>query len=374
MARGVAEAASTAPAVYRPSGSQEDLAPSGAKARTQANFAAIRVLHAIDRDHRPATAAEQDVLARWGSWGAVPDIFDVTKAGWADARTELASLIDQDAYSAASRTTMNAHYTDPALVTAIWNGLAEFGFTGGDVLEPGCGAGTFIGLAPKDARMIGVEWDPTTAKVAAALYPNATILSESFADTKIRSGSLDAAIGNVPYGDVILHDPRHNVGGHSIHNHFILKSLDLVRPGGFVAVLTSRYTMDATNPAARREMNAAADLVAAVRLPNNTHRRAAGTTVVSDLLVFQVREPSSEPADRSWESTRLVSIGDEQVRINNYFLDRPLMVLGTNTMRSGEYASRTLGVHTDDVSTIPARLAGALHGAALAAHTAPIFA
>ncbi len=178
--------------------------------------------------------------------------------------------------AAAARTTVNAHYTDAAYVQAIWDALGELGFTGGRVLEPGCGSGTFIGLAPPGADMVGVELDPTTAAIARALYPNAQVLAESFADTRIPEGSFDAVVGNVPFADVVFIDPAHNPSKLSIHNHFIVKSLHLVRPGGLVAVITSRYTMDAHNPAARREIAALADLVGAVRLPG-APTRAAGT-------------------------------------------------------------------------------------------------
>ena len=245
----------------------------------QANLAALALLRTLQAADRAATSDEQHVLARWSSWGAVPELFDEARAEWAPEREQLRTLLDDRAYAAARRTTINAHYTDPVYVEAIWTALKDLGFDGGRVLEPGAGAGTFIGMAPDSAEMVGVELDPTTAAIAAALYPDATIRTESFADTPYRAGHFDATVGNVPFADVRLHDPRHNRGGHSLHNHCIIKSLALTRPGGIVAVLTSRYTLDAQNPAARREINAMADLVGAVRLPTGrapARRRHAG--------------------------------------------------------------------------------------------------
>ncbi|MGH2500491.1 MAG: helicase, partial [Candidatus Limnocylindria bacterium] len=212
----------------------------------------------------------------------MPEIFDEAREEWAPERARLRTLLDDGAYAAARRTTINAHYTDPAYVQQMWAALQRLSFDGGRVLEPGAGAGTFVGMAPPGAEMVGVELDPTSAAIAQALYPGATIRAESFADTRLPAGYFDAAIGNVPFADVRLYDPRHNGAGHSMHNHFIIKSLALTRPGGLAAVLTSRYTLDAQNPAARREMNALADLLGAVRLPSGAHRRAAGTEVVTD--------------------------------------------------------------------------------------------
>ncbi|MGI8590039.1 MAG: methyltransferase domain-containing protein, partial [Nakamurella sp.] len=188
------------------------------------------------------------MLAAWSSWGAIPQIFDESRDDWAAERAELRSLLSDTEWAAASRTTINAHYTDPAIVSAMWTAVGRLGLAEGQVLEPGAGSGTFIGLAPEGLRMTGVELDPTTARIAQALYPAAEIRSESFADTRYPTGSFDAAIGNVPFGNVTLYDKLHNANGHSLHNHFILKSLDFVRPGGVVAVLTSSFTMDSTNP------------------------------------------------------------------------------------------------------------------------------
>ena len=312
---------------FRPCG-QDDLAPSGTVARIRANLAALTTLRAIHHEHRPATPGEQVILARWSGWGAAPEVFDPDRRAHTWAREELSRLLTPAELAAAARNTLNAHYTDAALVQAIWTGIQQLRFTGGRVLEPGCGSGNFIGFAPVGARFTGVELEPVTAQIAAALYPDADIVNESFADTRAREGSFDLAIGNVPFGSFALTDRLHNPGGHSIHNHFIIKALHLVRPGGLVAVVTSRYTMDARNPAARREIAALADLAGAVRLPSGAHQRAAGTGVVTDLLIFRRREPGRQPDATGWEQTRMAELDGVQVPVNEYFLDHPDAVLG----------------------------------------------
>lgn len=278
----------------------------------------------------------------------MPAVFDERSDRFADARGELKQLLDEREWRAASKTTLNAHYTDAAIAQTMWDVVTDAGF-GADrepvrVLEPGCGAGTFIGLAPaavtaKDGALFGVELDPSTAAIAQLLYPHADIRQESFADTRIPRDYLDLVIGNVPFGKVALHDPVHNGGNHSLHNHFIIKSLALTRPGGVVTVLTSHYTMDATNPAARREIAAAADLVAAVRLPMSAHQRAAGTQVITDVLVLRRRDPANGPGEADgWAST--VAIGgdaDRQVNVNEYFATRPDRVIGATGIRSGQF-------------------------------------
>ena len=299
------------------------------------------------------------MLARWSSWGALPELFDDDKANWSAERAELRRLLDDAAYAEARRTTINAHYTDPSYVREIWSALARLGFAGGAVLEPGVGAGTFVGLAPDTARMTGVELDSTTAAIAAGLYPHADIRAESFADTRLPAGYFDATVGNVPFANVALHDPAHNPSGHSIHNHFIIKSLALTRPGGVVAVLTSHFTMDAQNPAARREMNGLADLVGAVRLPSGAHRRAAGTEALTDLLIFRRREPDAPPADVAWETVSPVDVDGHTVKVNSYFTWRPDHILGDMSVGTGMYGSETLSVK-GDLEHTPARLRAVL--------------
>lgn len=320
---------------------QGQLAPRTPTARFDANVAALTVLGRLRDEQRPATPVEQAVLARWSSWGAsgLAQMLDDAHPEHEARRETLRALLPEDAYAAARRTTINAHYTDAALVHAIWQAMEDLGFEGGRVLEPGCGAGTFIGAAPSTAQLTGIELDPTSAAIAAALYPDATVRAESFADTRYPGGHFDAAIGNVPFADVTLHDPRYNSARLPMHNHFIVKSLELTRPGGMVALLTSRYTMDATTPTARREINARADLVAAIRLPSGAHQRAAGTDAVTDLLILRRRAPGQTPLSTSWETTVDVEMdgpqGPETTRINQYWLDHPAHVLGTQTLAVG---------------------------------------
>lgn len=336
---------------FRPSG-QDDFAPWGPRARFAANVAAIAVLRQLQDDQRPATADEQAVLARYGSWGAqgVWQVLDDDRPEHAADRVRLRELLSEEEFQAARRTTINAHFTDADVAVQMWRGLQQLGFAGGSVLEPGCGAGTFIGFAPENARMTGVELDPVTAQIAAALYPQATIRAESFAATRLPDGSFDATIGNVPFADVVLHDRRHNRAKLAMHNHFIVKSLALTRPGGLVAVLTSRYTMDAQNPAARRAMHELGDLVGAVRLPTGMHLRAAGTMAVTDLVVFRRREPGQAPAPLDgWEQTVLVELpgpnGPEQVRMNTWWQDHPEAVLGIMRAEVGMHGVLGLAVN-----------------------------
>lgn len=330
--------------VYQPTGVWGTV-PGVEAERLPLNMAALRTLRVVQAENRPATADEQAVMARWTSWGALPGIFESRSnhpnyAKYAVERAELHGLLTDAEYAAAERTTINAHYTDLTYVTAIWEAAAGLGFDGGTVLEPGCGAGIFIGLAPEGARAVGVELDPVTAGIAAALYPNAEIRTESFADTRAPAGAFDLTVGNVPFADVKLHDRKHNPGRHVMHNHFLIKSLHLTRPGGLVMALTSRYTMDSANPAARREMMQLADLVAAIRLPSGAHERTAGTQAITDLLILRRREPDREPTGASWEQIRPLDVetpaelGDQ---VNEYFFHRPQHVLGEMTLGRGMY-------------------------------------
>ena len=313
---------------------------------------ALGVLRLLQREDRPATGDEQRVLARWGGWGAqgLWQIFDEARDQHSEDRATLRGLLSDKEYDAAQRTTINAHYTDPVIAREMWTAVQNLGFVTGRILEPGCGAGTFIGLAPEGVESVGVELDPTTAAIAQALYPQADIRAESFAQTRFPAGTFDLTIGNVPFADITLHDPRYNAGRHAMHNHFIIKSLTLTRPGGLVAVLTSRYTMDAQNPAARREMSDLADLVAAIRLPSGAHKRAAATEAVTDLLILRRREMGTEPAGPGWVATSPVSLpgpsGDpESVRINNYWQEHPEAVLGDPVLKIGMYGVAALEIH-----------------------------
>jgi N12 class adenine-specific DNA methylase/SAM-dependent methyltransferase len=317
--------------------------------RLKANVAVLELLTQLDAGNRLPSSDEQAVLARWSGWGSLPEVFD-DGADHAELALRTRELLEGRARAAAARTTLNAHYTDAALVKAVWSALGEAGFdaaAGGRVLEPGCGGGTFIGFAPEHVRdVIGVELDPTTARVAALLYPAADIRSESFAETRLPEGSRDLVIGNVPFADVVPHDSTYNRDRLSLHNYFIYKSLHLVRPGAVVAVLTSRWTMDAANPKSRQAFAQMADLVSAVRLPNQTHHQAAGTDVITDLLVFRRRAEGEEPLElmRGWRELGTLpsfragtGLEKAEVELNSLFVEAPVRVLGRLTSRMGRF-------------------------------------
>ncbi|MDO5067448.1 MAG: helicase [Propionibacteriaceae bacterium] len=345
------------------------MAPSGAKARYRANVEALRLAQQLHTEGRAATAEEQQVLARWSSWGALPEVFDATNQAWQRERDELHQVLGDQGWDAARRTTLNAHYTSPELVHEIWEAVTRLGLSQGRVLEPGCGSGTFIGAAPAGVEMVGVELDPATAQIAQALYPQATIRSESFAESRFPT-LFDGVIGNVPFGDIALHDPIHNPNRHSIHNHFILKSLALTAPGGVMAVVTSRFTLDATNPAARREMYAHADLVGAVRLPTGAHRRSAGTDAVTDLLIFRRRIEGETPQPFTWETTTpLPEQAASPIRVNTYFHTHPDHVLGRFEVGQGMHNADTLHVLAPDLAATSTHLHHALEQITETAHT-----
>jgi N12 class adenine-specific DNA methylase/2-polyprenyl-3-methyl-5-hydroxy-6-metoxy-1,4-benzoquinol methylase len=295
-------------------------------------------------------------LARWSGWGAIPQMFDDSDDRFASARAELRALLgSEEAWAQARRTTLNAHYTSAVVVQAMWQAVSDLGFDGdGRVLEPGCGSGNFLGFAPAGARLVGVELDETTAQIARHLYgERAAIHAIGFEDFRADDGSFDVVIGNVPFAKVTPHDPRHNRGRHALHNYFLLKSLHLVRPGGLVVALTSRYTLDARNPAARREMAAIGDLVGALRLPERAFAASSGTDVVVDLLMLRRRLPGAEPTGPAWTRTVPADLdlpdgtgaaGGEPLDLNEYFADHPDRVLGRLTADRGMYRKHELTV------------------------------
>lgn len=339
--------------------------PSGAKARIQANIAVIDVLERLQAEDRPATAEEQETLACWSGWGAVPEVFDRRTNTYAGERAYLQDVLTPEDYRAAEASVLNAHYTDPKIAAAMWHALSEAGFSGGRVLEPGCGSGTFIGLAPQEAVMVGVENDPTTAAVAAALYPSAQVRSEGFETTRVPGASFAAVIGNVPFGQFTVYDPAHNPQRFSIHNHFIIKSLDLTAPGGYVMVLTSRYTLDNVDSKARRAIAERADLLGAVRLPTAAFRRVAGTEVVTDVLVLRRRDEGEPVREASWLHSEPVTLDTDQglvdIPVNTYFHDHPERVLGDFSAGHGIHGSITLNVTGRDNTDLVDALTGQLH-------------
>ena len=313
----------------------DHLGEGGAKARFRANMDAITTLKRIEAEGRTATAAEQETLSRYVGWGAIPDAFDESKPEWKREFEELQAALTPEEYEAARGSTLNAHYTSPVVIRAIYDTLANLGFEGGRILEPSMGVGNFFGLLPESmagSELHGVELDSITGRIARQLYPEAEITVAGF-ETANRPGFFDLTVGNVPFGNYQVFDPGYNRLGFSIHNYFAARMLDQVRPGGIVAFVTSRYMMDAKDESARRYLAERGELLGAIRLPNNAFRANAGTDVVSDIIFLQRRElPLTELPD--WVHT-----GDtpEGFKVNKYFLQHPEMVLGTPTDESTQY-------------------------------------
>lgn len=314
----------------------DNLGHGGQKAKYQMNIAAIRTLQAIEAEGRFATSDEQEILSRYVGWGGVADVFDPSKENWADEYAELKSLLTEQEYEAARASTLNAHYTSPTVIRAIYEAIGNMGFTTGNILEPSCGVGNFFGMLPEgmmDSKLYGVELDPITGRIAKQLYPHADIQIKGFEETQHPDSFFDIAVGNVPFGNYSIPDKRYDKQHPLIHDYFFMKTLDKVRPGGVVAFITSKGTMDKKDPSVRRHLAERAELLGAVRLPNNAFQANAGTSVVSDILFLQKRErPSiSEPA---W-----VQLGEsaEGFAINQYFVDNPHMVLGELTEERTQY-------------------------------------
>lgn len=314
-------------------------------------MAALRVLERCRSEGRWATSEEQAELARWSGWGSIPHIFDEADGKRAAERAELHRLLGSDeAWAAARATTINAHYTSAEVVEAMWRIVADLGFTDGRVLEPGCGSGNFLGFAPDGVEMVGVEMDPTTAAIAQQLYgARATIHNRPFEEFNSPDGVYDLIVGNVPFGKVTPYDRWHNPAGHTLHNYFLVKSLNLTRPGGLVVALTSRYTLDAANPAARRDMASLADLVGAVRLPAKAFAASSGTQVVVDLLVLRRRDDRAEPEGPSWIDAVPAELDDvdqagDPLLVNEYLAARPENVLGRLGVARGMYREHELTV------------------------------
>ena len=332
----------------------DQLGEGGAKARFRANMDAITTIKRIEAEGRAATVEEQETLSRYVGWGAIPDAFDENKGDWAKEYAELKAALTPEEYEAARGSTLNAHYTSPTVIRAIYEALGNMGFEGGRILEPSMGVGNFFGLLPEsmaNSQLYGVELDSITGRIAKQLYPEAEITVAGF-ETTNRPGFYDLAVGNVPFGNYQVFDPEYNRLGFSIHNYFATKMLDQVRPGGIVAFVTSRYTMDAKDESVRRYLAERGELLGAIRLPNNAFRANAGTEVVSDIIFLQRREmPLTELPD--WVHT-----GDtpEGFKVNQYFLDHPEMVLGTTIAESTQYAAQDYTVAPIDGADLAAQL------------------
>ena len=313
----------------------DDLGVGGPKQKFARNIEAIRTLFKLEEEHRGATAEEQQVLSQYVGWGGLADAFDPNKENWSAEYTHLKELLSEDEYAAARASTLNAHYTSPTVIRGIYDAVERMGFRSGNILEPSMGVGNFFGMLPdtmQDSRLYGVELDSITGRIAKKLYPQADITVAGF-ETTDRRDFYDLAVGNVPFGNYKVNDKAYNKLGFSIHNYFFAKAIDQVRPGGIVAFVTSRYTMDSKDSTARKHMAERADLLGAIRLPNNAFRANAGTDVVSDIIFLQKRD---RPIDHEPDWVQLGKTEDG-FAINQYFVDHPEMVLGNLELESTQY-------------------------------------
>ena len=313
----------------------DDLGVGGPKQKFARNIEAIRTLFKLEEEHRGATAEEQQVLSQYVGWGGLADAFDPDKSSWAKEYAELKGLLSEEEYKAARGSVLNAHYTSPTVIRAIYDAVERMGFRTGNILEPSMGVGNFFGMLPEsmaDSRLYGVELDSITGRIAQKLYPEANIKVAGF-ETTNRRDFYDLVVGNVPFGNYKVNDKAYNKLNFSIHNYFFVKAIDQVRPGGIVAFVTSRYTLDSKDSAARKHIAERADLLGAIRLPNNAFRANAGTDVVSDIIFLQKRDRpiDHEPA---W-----VQLGktEDGISINSYFADHPEMILGKLTTENTQY-------------------------------------
>ena len=336
----------------------EHLGEGGPKQKFARNIEAIRTLQTLEDENRNATPEEQEILSQYVGWGGLADAFDPDKDSWAKEYKELKSLLSEDEYAAARASTLNAHYTSPTVIRAIYDAVEQMGFRTGNILEPSMGVGNFFGMLPESmqgSRLYGVELDSITGRIARQLYPEANITVAGFETTSQRD-FYDLAVGNVPFGNYKVNDKAYNQLGFSIHNYFFAKALDQVRPGGVVAFVTSRFTMDSKDSTARKYLAQRADLLGAVRLPNNAFKANAGTEVVSDILFLQKLE---RPIDREAE---WVQVGQtpEGFTINQYFVDHPDMVLGELSAESTQYGREDVTVNPIEGSDLAEQLKSAM--------------
>ena len=336
----------------------DDLGVGGPKQKFARNIEAIRTLFKLEEEHRGATAEEQLVLSQYVGWGGLADAFDPGKDNWAKEYAELKGLLSEDEYAAARSSTLNAHYTSPVVIRSIYDAVEKMGFQSGNILEPSMGVGNFFGMLPdtmQGSRLYGVELDSITGRIAKKLYPQADITVAGFKTTD-RRDFYDLAVGNVPFGQYKVNDKAYNKLGFSIHNYFFAKAIDQVRPGGIVAFVTSRYTMDSKDSTARKHMAERADLLGAIRLPNNAFRANAGTDVVSDIIFLQKRD---RPIDHEPDWVQLGKTEDG-FAINQYFADHPEMVLGVLSTESTQYGREELTVAPIEGANLADQLAEAV--------------
>ena len=336
----------------------DNIGDGGPKQKFARNIEAIRTLFKLEKEHRGATAEEQQVLSQYVGWGGLADAFDPSKDSWAKEYAELKGLLSEDEYAAARSSVLNAHYTSPTVIRGIYNAVERMGFRSGNILEPSMGVGNFFGMLPDsmaDSRLYGVELDSITGRIAKKLYPQADITVAGF-ETTDRRDFYDLAVGNVPFGQYKVNDKAYNKLGFSIHNYFFAKAIDQVRPGGIVAFVTSRYTMDSKDSTARKHMAERADLLGVIRLPNNAFRANAGTDVVSDIIFLQKRD---RPIDHEPDWVQLGKTEDG-FAINQYFVDHPEMILGVLSTESTQYGREELTVAPIEGTSLADQLAEAV--------------
>lgn len=336
----------------------DHLGEGGAKQKYARNIAAIRTLFQLEQEHRGATIEEQEILSQYVGWGGLPDAFDPDKGNWAKEYAELKGLLSEDEYAAARGSVLNAHYTSPTVIRAIYDAVERMGFRSGNILEPSMGIGNFFGMLPdtmQDSRLYGVELDSITGRIAQKLYPEASIKVAGF-ETTDRRDFYDLAVGNVPFGQYRVNDKAYNKFGFSIHNYFFAKAIDQVRPGGIVAFVTSRYTLDSKDSSARKHIAERADLLGAIRLPNTAFKANAGTDVVSDIIFLQKRD---RPIDHEPDWIQLGKTEDG-FTINSYFVDHPEMVLGELITESTQYGREELTVAPIEGANLADQLAEAV--------------
>ena len=336
----------------------DNLGVGGPKQKFARNIEAIQTLRTLEQEHRGATAEEQQVLSQYVGWGGLADVFDPNKENWSAEYTQLKGLLTEEEYAAARSSVLNAHYTSPTVIRGIYDAVERMGFRSGNILEPSMGVGNFFGMLPdtmQDSRLYGVELDSITGRIAKKLYPQADITVAGF-ETTDRRDFYDLAVGNVPFGQYKVNDKAYNKLGFSIHNYFFAKAIDQIRPGGVIAFVTSRFTMDSKDSTARKHMAERADLLGAIRLPNNAFKANAGTEVVSDIIFLQKRD---RPADiePAW-----VQLGktEDGFAISQYFVDHPEMVLGELTTESTQYGREELTVSPIEGANLSDQLAEAV--------------
>ena len=316
----------------------------GLHEKARDNIAGIRTLKQLEAENRDATDAEKAILARYVGWGAMPNAFEHWPPDeWKKVAHEVKQLLTEDEYESARASTPNAHFTSPQVITAVWDGMQRLGLKpGAQILEPSLGVGHFFGLMPHavfpGAKKTGVELDSVTARIAAKLYPDATIFAKGFEETALPDNFFDAVVGNVPFGDYGVHDPAYKrTLTRAIHDYFFAKSLDKLRPGGVMALITSRYTMDKQDSTIRDYLAERADLVGAIRLPNTAFKANAGTEVTTDILFLRKRAPGQAPSGEAWHGLAPIHTSDGEIEVNEYFARHPEMMLGEMKLEGTMY-------------------------------------